>query len=96
LYEELCKKESPFRGKVNHKGIPTRKGKAVQSSLFTQSGSAKHEAIAVRRSAGRPFWHPHQTVTGEGPYHHVREAGHRPPRLPSVKELSDDFGNFYS
>jgi hypothetical protein len=46
--------------------------------------------------SGVPFFRPREAPTGESPYRHVREESHRSPRLPSVKELSDDIGDFYS
>jgi hypothetical protein len=46
--------------------------------------------------SGVPFFRPRQADTGESPYRHVREESHRSPRLPSVKELSDDIGDFYN
>ena len=46
--------------------------------------------------SGVPFFRPREAPTGESPYRHVREESHRSPRLPSVKELSDDIGDFYN
>ena len=45
--------------------------------------------------SGVPFFRPREASTSESPYRHVREESHRSPRLPSVKELSDDIGDFY-
>ena len=46
--------------------------------------------------SGVPFLRPRQAATGESPYRHVRAESHRSPRLPNVKELSDDIGDFYN
>jgi hypothetical protein len=47
--------------------------------------------------SGVPFFRPREAATGgASPYRHVREESRRSPRLPSVKELSDNIGDFYS
>jgi hypothetical protein len=46
--------------------------------------------------SGVPLWRGRQAATGESPYRHVRAESHRSPRLPSVKELSNDIGDFYN
>ena len=47
--------------------------------------------------SGVPFFRPREAATGRAsPYRHVREESHRSPRLPGVKELSDNIGDFYS
>jgi hypothetical protein len=46
--------------------------------------------------SGVPFLRPREPASSESPYRHVREESHRSPRLPSVKELSDDIGDFYN
>jgi hypothetical protein len=45
--------------------------------------------------SGRPLWRP-STAPRSDTYPHVREENHSPPRLPSVKDLSDDLSNFYN
>jgi hypothetical protein len=42
-----------------------------------------------------PLWRP-RTAPSSDAYQYVREANHNPPKLPSVKDLSDDLSNFYS
>jgi hypothetical protein len=45
--------------------------------------------------SGKPLWHS-STASSSGTYQYVREENHSAPKLPSVKDLSDDLGNFYS
>lgn len=45
--------------------------------------------------SGKPLW-PTRAAPTTDPYQYVREENHTPPPLPSVRDLSDDLGNFYS
>jgi hypothetical protein len=45
--------------------------------------------------SGKPLWRS-STAARADTYQYVREANHSPPRLPSVKNLSDDLTSFYS
>jgi hypothetical protein len=46
--------------------------------------------------SGVPLWLPRAARAAADTPNYVREENHTPPGLPSVRDLSDDLGNFYS
>lgn len=45
-------------------------------------------------TSGKPLWRT-KTDPSADSYRHVREQSHSPPRLPSVKELADEYKQLY-
>jgi len=45
--------------------------------------------------SGKPLWSERKKPAASA-QHYVRRQDHAPTPLPSVKDLSDDLGNFYS
>jgi hypothetical protein len=45
--------------------------------------------------SGAPFWRPREAPAANS-FRYVHSANHTRPRLPSVKDLADDIGDFYN